>query len=302
LTSTLSALAPVFGLIIVGYGLKRRALFGDDFWEPAERLTFYFLFPALLVSSIGGAEMAGLGALPMAAAMISATLVMAGVLMAAARRRKDDTRGPAFVSLLQGAIRPNTYVGLAAAYALFGNAGLALAAAAIVAVIPLVNFISIIALLRWTGTAAACTHHAKRGWGGAFAASLKNPIIVACMLGALLNITGLGLPPVIGPLLDILGSAALPLGLMAVGAGLDFGAVHERRATITRAVALKLAVMPVLTVAACWAYGVSGVPQTVAVMFAALPVASSSYGHHNGHHHRRWRHAAGGSFVGHVTA
>jgi predicted permease len=263
-------------LIIVGYGLKRRALFGDDFWEPAERLTFYFLFPALLVSSIGGAEMAGLKALPMAAAMISATLVMAGVLMAAARRRKDDTQGPAFVSLLQGAIRPNTYVGLAAAYALFGNAGLALAAAAIVAVIPLVNFISIIALLRWTGKAAG-NHHGKPGWGGAFVASLKNPIILACVLGALLNVTGLGLPPVVGPMLDILGSAALPLGLMAVGAGLDFGAVHERRATITRAVALKLAVMPGLTFAACWAYGVSGVPQTVAVMFAALPVAASSY-------------------------
>ena len=126
------------------------------------------------------------------------------------------------MSLLQGAIRPNTYVGLAAAYALFGNAGLTLAAAAIVAVIPLVNFISIIALLRWSGAMTRDERLKKTGWGAAIVASLKNPIIVACVLGALLNFTGFGLPPVIGPILDILGSAALPLGLMAVGAGLDF--------------------------------------------------------------------------------
>jgi predicted permease len=173
---------------------------------------------------------------------------------------------------LQGAIRPNTYVGLAAAYALFGNAGLTLAAA-IIAVIPLVNFISTIALLRWTGVDGT----EKSGWGAALSASLKNPIIVACVLGALLNFSGFGLPPMIGPMLDILGGGALPLGLMAVGAGLDFDAVHKRRATIIRATGLKLIIMPGLTFAACWTYGVSGITQIVAVMFAAMPVAASSY-------------------------
>jgi predicted permease len=271
--STLSALAPVFGLIVIGYVLKALGGFGDDFWTQAEKFTFYILFPALLVTKIGGAEIAGLRALPMAAAMITATLLMAGFLIAAtARLRQTDGDGPQFVSLLQGAIRPNTYVGLAAAYALFGNAGLTLAAA-IIAVIPLVNFISTIALLRWTGVDGT----EKSGWGAALSASLKNPIIVACVLGALLNFSGFGLPPMIGPMLDILGGGALPLGLMAVGAGLDFDAVHKRRATIIRATGLKLIIMPGLTFAACWTYGVSGITQTVAVMFAAMPVAASSY-------------------------
>ncbi|MBT7943117.1 MAG: AEC family transporter, partial [Alphaproteobacteria bacterium] len=98
-----------------------------------------------------------------------------------------------------------------------------------------------------------------------------------CVLGAALNFTGLGLPPVVGPILDILGSAALPLGLMAVGAGLNFDAVHARRSTITQAVVLKLLIMPGLTYAACVALGVSGITLTVAVMFAALPVAAGSY-------------------------
>jgi predicted permease len=276
MSSALAALAPVFGMIVIGYLLKARGGFGEGFWEPVERLTFYFLFPALLVAKIGGAEVAGLGAVAMAAAMISATLLMAGALMTASRFKNSGISGPPFASLLQGAIRPNTYVGLAAAYALFGNPGLTLAATAIVAVIPLVNFISIIALLRGTPTRAG-DRTGKPGWGAALAASLKNPIIIACVLGAFLNFTGLGLPPVIGPMLEIIGGAALPLGLMAVGAGLDFAAVNERRGTIIRATVLKLAVMPGLTYAACLVYGVTGITQTVAVLFAALPVAAGSY-------------------------
>ena len=59
MTGVLSALAPVFGLIAVGYLLKSRRIFTDDFWDPAERLTFYLLFPALLITSIGGAEAVG---------------------------------------------------------------------------------------------------------------------------------------------------------------------------------------------------------------------------------------------------
>jgi predicted permease len=230
----------------------------------------------LLVTSIGGAETAGLRAIPMGAAMIAATLVMAGALMIAANLFKNSSiGGPGFPSLLQGAIRPNTYVGLSAVYALFGTTGLTLAAAAIIAVIPLVNFISIIALLRWAEPQT--TTPMLSGWGPALAASFKNPIIVACLLGIVLNFTGLGLPPVIGPMLEITGSAALPLGLMAVGAGLDFGAVRKSRGVVGLATALKLAVMPGLTYAACLVFDVTGITQTVAVMFGALPVAAGSY-------------------------
>ncbi len=276
MSSALSALAPIFGMIVVGYLLKARGIFEDSFWEPVERLTFYFLFPALLVTSIGGAETAGLRAIPMGAAMIAATLLMTGALMMAAKLLKNSSiGGSGFSSLLQGAIRPNSYVGLAAVYGLFGNPGLTLAAAALIAVIPLVNFISIIALLRWAKPNGATP--ILSGWGAALAASFKNPIIIACLLGIVLNFTGLGLPPVIGPMLEITGSAALPLGLMAVGAGLDFAAVRKSRGIVTLATALKLVVMPGLTYAACLVFDVTGVTQTVAVMFGAMPVAAGSY-------------------------
>ena len=109
------------------------------------------------------------------------------------------------------------------------------------------------------------------------APALKNPIIIACLLGAVLNVTRLGLPPIIGPILEIIGHAALPLGLMAVGAGLDFTAVREARNAVIGTAALKLAVTPAVTYAACQVFGVTGPAAAVAVMFMALPVSAASY-------------------------
>ncbi|NQU60753.1 MAG: AEC family transporter [Rhodospirillales bacterium] len=277
MSGTLSALAPVFGLIVLGYLLKSRGGFTEAFWDPAERMTFYILFPALLVTKIGGAEAVGVGLLPMAAAMAAATLIVAlFISFFRSGLQKSGIDGPGFTSIFQGAIRPNTFIGMAAAYALFGDLGLTLAAAAIIAVIPLVNILSLTALYRWAGAGPAEPKQ-RRGWGDAMVPAFKNPIILACLFGAALNMTGLGLPPVVGPMLKIIGSAALPLGLMAVGAGLDLGAARKVRGPIAGAAVLKLAVMPALTYAICRVFDVTGSALTVAVLFMALPVASASY-------------------------
>ena len=278
MTGVISSLAPVFGLIVAGYLLKTKGPFGQAFWEGAERLTFYILFPALLLTSIARAKVGGMAMLPMAAALAAATLILAGVLAwARPSLAKGGLSGPAFAALFQGAIRPNTYVGIAVLVALYGKAGLPLAAIAIVAVIPLVNFLGIVAHLRWARPLAAGRPAANPGWGEAVVPALRNPIIVACLLGAAMNVLGVGFPPVIGPMLDILGRAALPIGLMAVGAGLDLAAARDARAPVAMATVLKLIVMPLAVDTACRAFGVADVTRAAADIFAALPVSATAY-------------------------
>lgn len=269
-------MAPVFALIALGYLLKARAVFSAAFWDGAERLTFYFLFPALLVVSIGGADVKGLAMLPMAAALAAATLIVAGVLVwLRPRLAGRGLDGAQFASVLQGAIRPNTYVAIAVLAALYGKAGLPLAAVAIVAVIPLVNFLGIVAHLRWARPALGAV--VVPGWGKAVVPALKNPIIVACLVGAALNLLGIGMPPVVGPILEIAGRAALPMGLMAVGAGLDLAAARDTRAVVAGTALLKLVAMPAAVVIACWVFGVEGVTRSAAVLFAAMPVSATAY-------------------------
>lgn len=268
MTSVLAALVPVFLLIAAGYGMRRSGFLPESFWDPAEKVTYYVFFPALLVISTAKADLAGLDILPMAGGLVAGFLLTS--LLALALGRAVGSRGAALTSLVQGAIRPNTYVAIAAIAALHGKAGLALAAVCIVAVVPLANVVSVLVLLRHAASGPL-------GWRQVLLPLATNPLILACLAGGLLNATGTSLPGPLAATIEILGRASLPLGLLAVGAGLDFRAVHAARGPVALAGALKLAAIPALTWVACRALGAEGLEAAVATLYAAVPTAPNSY-------------------------
>lgn len=264
--SIITAILPVFLLIFLGSWLQGRGFPGTGFWQPAERLTYRIFFPALIVTTLSGADLAGLSVLPMAGALVAAILLMAAGMVAAQRVWRVD--GPAFTSMVQGAVRMNVYICLSIAGAVWGSAGLTVAAIAIAVIVPTVNLICVIALARW-GTAAEPTVL------GTVKQVVTNPLIIAAVLGALSNFTGM--PIVVGDVLDILGRAALPIGLLCVGAALDWPAVRRNARAVAQTTALKLVAMPALTAVMLWVFGVEGLTAAIALLFMASPTATSSY-------------------------
>ena len=262
------AIAPVFLLIFLGYAIRARHLLADGFWEPAERLIYVVLFPALLVATLASAELADLDIAPMAGALVAAIAALVAILLLL--RPLLSLSGPAYTSVFQGVVRQNTYIGLAVAFAVFAEQGLAAAAVAVAVIVPLVNLLSVTVLARF-GTGG------QASWQGAARQVARNPLIIACAVGILLNVTGIGLPPVVGPLLEILGRAALPLGLMAVGAGLDLTAARTAGPPVAVAVGLRLIALPAVTVLACQLLDVGPVAAFVAILFNATPASPSSY-------------------------
>lgn len=261
---------PVFVVILLGFILRRRRLVPESFWQPAEHITFYVLFPSLLVANAAKADLAGLDIGPMLLAMLLGIAVVVALCWPV--RRVLALGGPAFSSLIQSSVRPNVYVAIGAAYALFGSVGVTLVSMAVAVNVPFVNVIAVIALVRYgTGNAA------RQGWAGTVVPVLSNPLIIACALGLLLNVTGIGLPPLVGPTLEILGRAALPIGLLAVGAGLDPAAVRAAGRTVVTAAGLKVLVLPLVTLALCAAFAVSGEARGVAILYAATPISASAY-------------------------
>ena len=113
----LGALGPVFGLILIGFGLRRSGFPGDGFWPAAERLTYFILFPALLIQRLALSRIGDYAVLPVAAVIIAMLLTMTALVYLLRSWLHVD--GPAFTSVYQGAIRFNTYVGLAVALAVF---------------------------------------------------------------------------------------------------------------------------------------------------------------------------------------
>jgi predicted permease len=261
------ALAPIFALIMLGWALRRFLWPAPEFWASIEVLTYYVFFPALLVTTLAQARLSW-AVLPFLAVPIGATLAMGAVTALVRPLLRLD--GPAYTSAFQGTVRFNTYVGLAAAAALFGTEGVALLALAIAVMIFPVNILSIAVLAR----------HAK-GTPPAFGAMLiemaKNPLIISSVIGLSIGAIGMTLPPVIGPVLDILAKAALPLGLVAVGAGLNFGTVAARGSAIGTSALLKLVAAPLLALAAARAIGLDALATAIAVLYMALPPAPTSY-------------------------
>ncbi len=264
----LAALAPVFLLILFGYALRRGGWFGADFWAAVDRLVFYVLFPAFLLIRIGTADLGGLMLGPMVLGIVGGLCAMA--LLAFALKPLLRLDGPGFGAAFQGSMRPNIYVGFAAADALFGIEGGVIAAIVVAVGTPLVNVFAAIVLTLYGPDGSG-------GWRQAVLAMLRNPVILAIAAGLVINLSDLGLPPVVDDMLAILARGTLAMALLSVGAGLQFAAARQAGRTVLAVTALKLAGLPGLTLAACLAFGAESLPLVVAVMFASLPNSPTSY-------------------------
>ncbi|MFL5148833.1 MAG: AEC family transporter, partial [Microvirga sp.] len=263
----LLALAPAAGLIALGWWLRRARFLPDAFWPGAERLAYFILLPALLVHSLA---MADLSRVPVARLMVVIALSLTGVAaLLVAVRPWLAIDGPAFTSVFQGGIRFNNYVGLTVAAGLLGAPGIALAAVANAIIVPVANLFCILVFARYAGGQASLSGIAR--------SIATNPLIAASAIGAVLQATGIGLPPGLEGMIRALGVASLPIGLLCVGAAFDLFAVRRGLRETLVSSAAKFVALPIATLAACLALGLSGDAALVAMLFQSLPTASSAY-------------------------
>ena len=265
--SILTSLLPVFLIIICGYAFKKSKFPGDDFWPGAERIVYYFLYPALLFSSSAAASWEFFSVASMVWAILGAMFVMSSLLLLLRPRlTKNDA---SFTSVFQGSLRFTSYIGFAAAFSLFGDEGLYLAAVFITVLIPVVNVLCVMVLVRYGGQ--------KGGWYWIFTTVIKNPLILACLAGMAFNLLGLQLPEMAKNFTTIIGHGSLPLGLLAVGASLQITSIKKAGREVVYASILKLVLMPLLMWLSCTLLGVDKLSTAVAVLFAALPGSPLSY-------------------------
>ncbi len=268
----LAALLPVFITILIGLALRTTAFIGENEWQAVDSICYYVLFPAIIVKEIAGANFAGLPVAQMAIALMAAVMVMSAALLFFRQPLATllNLDGPQFTSLFQGSTRWHTFIALAIVPQLFGVESLALAAVAAAAMTPLLNVINVAVLgIYATGRPPQATTLVL--------AIIRNPFVISCVVGILLQSLGLVPPKMVLDVLDIIGKGALGLALLAAGAGLRFGELRTTGATAAFATALKLAVMPLLVFLLTTLLGVGGTAQQVAIICAAVPTGSGAY-------------------------
>jgi len=266
--SITGALGPLFLLILLGVLLGNRHWPSSEFWVQMERLIYFVLFPAMLVGTLATADVSQVPVGRLALVLLGA---MALFGMALWHFRGWLALEPAaFTSVFQGAVRFNTYVGVAGAAALHGSLGATTAAVAVALMVPIVNVMCVASFVA-AGTLGSASV------GKSALALIKNPLILGCLVGIALNLSGIGLPGWSEDTVSLLGGAALPLGLVAVGVALRPRALLRFDRGVLATNTIKLVLMPVLVLVLAWALRLDPVSRDVALLFAALPTATSAY-------------------------
>lgn len=255
-------LLPDFALILLGAAIRRWMHLGDHFWSGVEKLVYFILFPALLINAIVRTRLDLAAALPLLTTAFAA--MAGGMLLGLLPRLTAGLPALSFASLFQCAYRFNSYIALAVAGMLFGAPGIATMGLIVGAAVPLANLVSVWML-------------ARHGEVGVWREVARNPLIWGTTTGFLLNLAGFVPPAPVQAFLGRLADASIALGLIAVGAALRLESTPGVRGVSLWLLIVKLGALPLIAIAAGRALGLDGLNFQVAVLFAALPTASSAY-------------------------
>ena len=260
--------APIFLLILAGYGFCRFGFLKPSFWQPAENLAYYILLPALIIGKLSKADLTVLPVSNIAITIV--VLILISTCFITILRPLFKMSGPAFTSVLQGSTRINAYIAFAVADLIYGPDGIILCALFVAIAMPVCNIICISAL-------AFYAHSDGPKWANVPKEIARNPIILACIIGWVINIVSLPLPNVAIEFLNILDRAALPLALLCVGAGLVAGFSYSMYKTLFITCILKLIFMPVSAALIMSFTGLTGLTFVIVMLFATCPASPASY-------------------------
>jgi len=267
----LNIVLPVFLVIGLGYLLRVRGFIGETANAWLSRLVFYVTAPALLFQSTAtesfdwGARVPALLAVGAITAVISLGVYVLARGMAPARRGV----------LAQACHRSNTvFIGLPIVMSAYGAEGLAVSSLLIGFMVVVENFFGVLVLtLPHEGRSA----RDPRLWSRTAVHVAKNPLILACAAGALYSLSGLPLPFAFDRSLALLGTTAAPLGLLSVGASLEFRRLRDEVSGVGVTSFVRFVANPGLVYLALRWLGAAGAELGAPVLIMGCPTAVVSY-------------------------
>jgi predicted permease len=276
----LAAFAPIWALTAVGFLVGRSRVLGNLAVDVLGRFVFYVAMPAALLSMLTRHPLTGLAGRGFAAFAIG-TVVAGGTGFAISRW---VFKRPLGVSAIGG---------MASGYVNAANLGIPVVAqvignASFVAVVLLLQTAIITPIILGTLDIAEGkqeTENASRDghrWRRLITLPIRSPILIACVLGVLLGAFGVHLPGPIDNITALLGAAAVPTALVALGLSLVNAGPSDgeppRPKEVAVAVALKVFVQPAVTfLVARYLLGLHGVGLLAVVICAGLPAAQNTF-------------------------
>ncbi|MEV4514180.1 AEC family transporter [Dactylosporangium sp. NPDC049525] len=269
----LAAFVPIWALTLVGYVAGRTGVLGFGAVDVLGRFVFYVAMPAALLDTLTRQPITGLAGEGVAA-FVGATVLVGAVGFGAARW------------VFRRPLGEQTIAAMAAGYVNAGNLGIPVA----VQVLGDASFIAVVLLIQTTiltpvilGTLDLARQELPKGrWRRLGTVPLRSPVMLACLAGVGLGAAGIHLPPLLAGVVALLGDAAVPSALVALGLSLvrtdAADQVPARPVEVALSVLLKSCVQPVVCfLLARFVFGLHGGALFAAVLSSALPTAQNTF-------------------------
>lgn len=271
-----STIFPVFGLILIGLLLKQSRFISESFFKEANKLVFWVALPCLLFHKIAIAELAIGKASQILIVLFSATTIILAASWAVSRVMRLKPKSAA--ALMHASFRGNlAYIGLPVILYSLQSDGIpnlpeaeALAVICLALIVPFYNIVAILLL-----QSAVSDKRPSPLWLAL--ESIKNPLLVACVLGFAFSYFKISIPGPLDRALALIAQAALPMSLMAIGASLSIRAAKASSAPATAATVLKIVAAPAVTFLLVRILDLSPVDARIAMIFMSTPTAVAAY-------------------------
>lgn len=264
---------PFFALIFTGYAARSARLLSRSAIAGLNAFVFYFAMPALLLVSPAQAPVREVLDWRLVAAWLLPGLALFWVTYVVAGRAFRRDRSERSIQALAAVFSNVGFIGLPLVVFALGPD----------AVLPAVMVVLIDNIIMVGLATAVIETHQGRGRGrsrllGAMLGGvMRNPIIVAGLLGLGLAFLDFSLPQPVSAYLQLLAAAAAPAALLALGATLAGRPAGQGGGETGALVLVKVLVHPMLVWLTACCLGLSGLAVTVLLVQASLPVAASVY-------------------------
>lgn len=271
----LSSLLPVVLLILIGFVAGKAKLVRGESVRDLSNLVFLVLTQAMLFRTMSQVHLDQLDFEPVVQ-YLGVTVLLFGILIFAYGRHASGT-----VLALAGVFSNTLMIGVPLIGLAYGQAGqvllLTLVSVHALVLLTLATLILELQVAREQQMASGHSQHVWRTAGQAIRSSLLHPVPLPILVGLLYAQTGWGLHPVVDKPLQLLGNAFIPIALLLVGITLSQTHMGLNLVKALRLSLVKTVLHPLLMLVVAWSFGLRGLPLSVMVVVAALPMGANGF-------------------------
>ncbi|MCC8467793.1 MAG: AEC family transporter [Rickettsia endosymbiont of Eriopis connexa] len=265
---------PIFLITLLGSIIKNKWLTSEEFWRGIEKLSYFVLFPAMLFNYVSTADLSVASIIKLVVALIISTIIVSiGLIIYQKKYNIDKVQ---FTSIFQGSIRYNSYIFFGVSSPLLGSSGLSIVAVISSYMIIFTNILSVMIFAYYIPNKSV-TNTIRTSFVLMMKLIVRNPLIIASLVGFVFNYSNLELHLGLKKTLDSLSNAALAIGMLNVGAGLNFTIRRELLYNVMFTSFIKLVAFPLVSVIVLWLMSIEGIDRSVGILYSCLPCASTAY-------------------------